>query len=225
MLPLLLFINRIKKKDAIAIAVYGILFFSLLTFWDYWETSIPRSLKKLYQSSYTLLEYSFFAFFLLSNIKPQKILSIRFGKSTKVFSFRSIIYVLSFLFIAFQIFYFFYAKSRRLDTFPVGIETILLFIYIFYFFYQYFKNTQNQYIYNEPCFWVSVGIMIYMGGSFFFNILGEDISKAEIEKYWFLTYIAETLKNILFVVALFMFKRKPVENSTPKSIPYLDLTI
>ena len=206
-------------------AVYGVLFFSLLTLWNYWETDLSRAFKKIYQSSYTLLEYSFFAFFLWSNIKPQKIFSLKLGKSVKNFSFRFFIIFLSLLFIAFQVIFFFMGKSKRLDTFPVGIETILLFVYIFYFFYQYFKNIESQYIYNEPCFWISVGIMIYMGGSFFFNILAEEVSKSEIEKYWYLTFIAETLKNILFVVALFMHKRKPTENTTPKSIPFLDMSI
>jgi hypothetical protein len=68
--------------------------------------------------------------------------------------------------------------------------------------------------------------LIYLGGSFFINILANDMEQTEKDKYWILTYIAETIKNILFGVAIIIFSRKSNEKASSKtlSVPYLDLT-
>jgi hypothetical protein len=39
-----------------------------------------------------------------------------------------------------------------------------------------------------------------------------------------LTYIAETIKNILFGVALIMYLRKPRENAKQQTVPNLDFS-
>ncbi|HYM95142.1 MAG TPA: hypothetical protein VET23_13455 [Chitinophagaceae bacterium] len=205
LLPLAFVFFRVRKMEVIVIALYGLLFFFLLNF----DTDLQKKIltKRLYYSLYTFLEYFIFTFLLWSNIKEKKI--------------RKLIIILSIFFFAFQCTYYFIAKQWKLDTIPIGVETILIFIYIFFYFFQYFRTTQNQYVYNEACFWVAVGVMIYLGGNFFFYILGNYINQEEIN-FWFVTYIAETLKNILLTVALFIYARKPDEN-TKKNLPYLDL--
>ena len=104
------------------------------------------------------------------------------------------------------------------------METILLFIFIFLFFYRFLKTAVDSYVYNQPCFWIAVGILIYLGGSFFFNILVNHLTFEQVDKYWFLTYIAETIKNILFAVALVMYLRQPRENSKKETVPNLDFS-
>ncbi|MFI5133665.1 MAG: hypothetical protein ACHQEB_04980 [Chitinophagales bacterium] len=185
--------------------IYGVVFFCLNNFFDELNPALG---KKIYQSLYTFLEYFVFAFLLWSNIQSKRL--------------RIIIILLSGFFVAFQIIYYLIATKWRLDTLPIGVETILIFIYIFFFFFQYFKITQSEYVYNEPCFWVATGIMLYLGGTFFFYILANHIPKAERDQYWYLTYIVETMKNILFAVAVFIYSRKPNENKK-KILPYLDL--
>jgi len=111
-----------------------------------------------------------------------------------------------------------------LDTVPVGVETILIFIFIFLFFYEHFNDTKNEYIYHNYCFSIAIGILIYLGGSFFLNILADLLGKAEAHKYWYLTYIAEIIKNILFSIAIIIYVRKPgKKESKTASIPYLDM--
>ncbi len=111
-----------------------------------------------------------------------------------------------------------------MDSVPVGIETILILIFIFFFFYEHFNDTKTEYIYHNYCFWVSVGILIYLGGSFFFYILANDLGKAERSNYWYLTWIAEIIKNILFSIALIMYARKPnSKTSQQPTVPYLDM--
>lgn len=133
--------------------------------------------------------------------------------------------ILSFLFLIFQVFYFFYASFLKIDAVPIGIETILMFIYILFFFYEYFKAVEDKYIYNEPSFWCVIGILVYLGSSFFINILANHLSDQEVAKYSSLTNIAEIIKNILFAVAMIMYARQPKEAPHEKSIPYLDMTV
>ncbi len=133
--------------------------------------------------------------------------------------------VCSILFLAFQIFYFFEAKLIRLDSIPIAIETILIFIYIIYFFYEFSKKTTGEYIYYHYCFWISIGILLYLGGSFFFNILINNLNPQEVETFGKMTFIAEILKNILFALAIYFYSRFPVVKIKSRSfqIPNLDM--
>jgi hypothetical protein len=179
-------------------------FFLLL----YFFYDIPAHLKQIYQYIYTFLEYSFFAFFLWSNIGNRRL--------------RVIIIVFSALFAAFQIVFFLVGKETKLDTIPVGIETIFLFVFIFFFFYHHFNTSKSQFIYHNYGFWIALGILVYLGGSFFFNLLANHIDPT----YWFVTYITETIKNILFFIALIVYSKTPRENSLDKKpLPYLDMMI
>jgi hypothetical protein len=67
-------------------------------------------------------------------------------------------------------------------------------------------------------FWISIGIFFYLAGSFFFNILANQLPK-EIMKIWFYTYLFDIIKNILIAIALVLYKQKKEK----KSIPYLDI--
>jgi hypothetical protein len=207
LIPLIFLFNKNKKREIISIAIYGIAFFFLLFFFY----DIPKNLRAYYQSFYTFLEYAFFAYFFWLNIQNKKV--------------KQLIVFLSFAFVGFQIIYSFVAKFTRLDVLAVGIESILLFLYIFYFFYEHFTSPRNQFIYYNYCFWLSVGLLIYLGGSFFINILANEMEQAEKDKYWILTYIAEIIKNVLFGVAILVFSHWPQEptEKKPSHIPFLDL--
>jgi hypothetical protein len=129
------------------------------------------------------------------------------------------------MFIIFQIAYVTSTSHKRLDSIPIGIETILLFIYIFYFFYEFSKQIKDTFIYNHYTFWIAVGILIYLGGSFFFFILVNDLDKNQRDNFGTITYVAEIIKNLLFAFAIFVYKKFP-SNQThklPKNIPNLDM--
>jgi hypothetical protein len=201
---------RKKSKDflILLIALYGLTAF-LFLFYD----NPPVKFRKLYAFSYTFLEYTFFAGAIWLNLNSKKA--------------RAIIVALSLSFLLFQCFYYFLTPQiRRLDSIPVGIETILLFVFIFFFFYENFKNTKSTYIYNHPGFWIAVGILIYLGGAFFLYILANHMEQSEIDKYWDFTYVAEILKNLLFITAvlLYRFKSKNETSLGQKSnLPFLDM--
>ena len=84
---------------------------------------------------------------------------------------------------------------------------------------------KDTFIYNHYCFWISVGILIYLGGSFFYYILVNHLKEEDVQRFGNLTYVAEIFKNLLFCVAIFMYKKYQVNNihNHPKNIPNLDM--
>lgn len=82
-----------------------------------------------------------------------------------------------------------------------------------------------MFIYNHFSFWIAVGIMIYLGGSFFFYILINNLNQSEVDKFGTMTYVAEIIKNLLFALSIYMYKKYPVNHTSnqPKKIPNLDM--
>jgi hypothetical protein len=139
--------------------------------------------------------------------------------------FKKLIVVLSIGFLVFQVFYFLTADIKRLDSLGIGIETILLFIYIILFFYDFFKNPKVSFVYNHYCFWISLGILVYLGSSFFFNILANHMTSNQMEKYWSLTLITEFIKNLFLVASIIIFNKQQTNKKTSASVPYLDFDV
>ena len=205
----LLFWNKLRQeKNAILISTYSLTFFFLVLF----EESITTNnfLTRLYYQSFTFFEYLFFTgifWFAIKNLPVRKA-----------------ILILSLLFSAFQILYFFTAKYKRIDSIPIGIESILILIYIFYFFFEQLKEPKGKHLWENYCFWFATGILIYLSGSFFINILANVMEKNEMDSYWFLTYIADIIKNIFLAIGvLVMAKQSPNQEKLKKNIPYLDM--
>lgn len=199
------------KKEILVIVIYGILFFLLLKFQILFSSNshFTKELKKVFFASYTFLEFLSFSLIYWLNFRNKKI---------KSFTLLTVIF-----FVIFQVIIFFTVKFQSMDNIPIAVETILVYLYIFYFFYEYFINIESEYVYDNYCFWLSIGIMIYLGGSFFIYILANHTTEAEDEKFWYLTYIAETIKNIFFAVAIFVYaKQKSKEKIPNQNIPYLD---
>lgn len=209
--PLLFLLVKGKLSETflVLLAFYGLAFFSLI----YFDNQIPKDIKKYYQGFYTFLEYSVFAFIFWLNIQKK--------------TYRKFVLIASASFLAYQLYYVVTTiRLERLDSVPIGIETILVFIYIFCFFFYFTKNSKDAYIYTHYGFWASVGILIYLGGSFFYYILVNHLKESEVVVFGNLSNAAEILKNILFGIALFVYRKFPINKShKPKNIPNLDMNI
>ena len=154
-------------------------------------------------SSYTFFEYNLFAFALYSMIKST--------------GFRKIIVYLSILFSIFLIFYNINVKQRGIDSIPIGIETILVLFFSFYHFYEQMNDTQNLFIYSRYTFWIVIGMMVYLAGSFFIYIYAAQLTQAELAKYWIFTNIFSIVKNIFFTIAILVHVNQ--SKSSRKSPP------
>ena len=207
-LPLSYIFFKAKKGDSLILALYGTCCFLLLN--SYYH--IHDKLIDVYFFFYTFLEYSFFTLLIYLNIRNRNI--------------KKVIVLLSVLFLIFQVVSYFEFKGNdlALDTVSVGIETILLFIYIIFMFFEFFNSARTTYIYNSHIFWICLGILIYLGGTFFFNILANDLSTTEMFQYITLTYFLEMIKTILFVVAMGLYSSHSKDQNIQKThVPYLDL--
>lgn len=213
LLPISLFFLGSKKKQIfpILLAAYGAFCFCFIFFYDYYSDDIPRSTKHYLRTLYTFVEYAAFAFLFWINIRNKTL--------------KTLIAIFSVSFLVFQVVYSLTTKIQRLDSVPIGIETILILVYIFFFFFEFSKSMSSLYIYNHYCFWIAVGILIYLGGSFFFYLSINQLSKEEVITFGNFTYLAEVIKNILFALSLFMYGRQSLEKQEKKSssVPFLDM--
>lgn len=66
--------------------------------------------------------------------------------------------------------------------------------------------------------------MFYLAGAFFFYILANHLDKKEVNEYWYLSYNADIIKNILFAVGILVYaKNSEYSKQRNTSIPYLDM--
>jgi hypothetical protein len=211
LLPLVsifLLYRKISKKGLIIVlALYLILFFLLNVYYSQILSSLGRN---LYYFIYTFCEYSTFAYIM--------------WQSTTNKRFKKLIIILSGLFAIFLSIFYSTVKISRIDSVAIGIETIILITFIIYFFYLSFKNLNNGNIYDDASFWLVTGILVYLGSTFFFNILGDSLNQEHFKLYFYYSYFGDILKNILFAVAIFFFSRmKRKANSESFNVPYLDM--
>lgn len=212
LLPLIFLIPLIKKIKVRSILWVLISYLLIFFFLNFFFSEIRNVLgKKIYYFIYTLFEYLTFTYLICHDIHNRK--------------FRRVIVIFSCAFILFMFVFHLKAPVGRVDSIPVGIETIIILIYIFYFFYEHFKQVSNMYIYEEPPFWFVIGILVYLGSTFFLNILANTLNQEHIDKYYYLSYLGDIIKNVLFVVAIIQYARKPLDNKKQKNtnIPNLDL--
>ena len=149
---------------------------------------------RLYQS-FTFFEYISFACFLYLSIKNR--------------TFKKYIFFSAVVFSLFIIIYYLIVKFKRIDSVPIGIESILIIIFCFYFLYEETNDTTTLFIYNKASFWITLGIVLYLAGSFFIYIFASNISTKELSKYWFVTNILSIVKNIFFTIAIYIHSRPP----------------
>lgn len=200
--------KKVKDNSVCNILLgYGIALFLLNVFFN----SFPKDQRKIYYFLFTLFEYSSFALIFYLRILNPKI--------------KRFILTSSILFVCFQVYWYLFEHQKVFDTIPIGIATILIFIFIVTFFLQEFKLTHNNNLFHANyIFWISLGIMLYLGLTFFFNIMADQLSGSWITKYWDWTYVFDALKNALFAYAIFVAKdHVNNKNTNTTSLPYLDM--
>jgi hypothetical protein len=171
------------------------------------EAGLTYSVMATLYALFTFIEYSTFAYFLWLHIKNPL--------------FRKLIIIISIVFSIFLAIYNKFYGIRSLDSVPIGIETILILIFIFYYLFEQANDKTNLFIYSHYQFWAVTGFMIYLAGSFFIYILANQINRELLERYWFLTNALYVVKNLFIGVAFFINIKKKRLNPR-KFRPYLN---
>lgn len=118
--------------------------------------------------------------------------------------------IFSVLFICFHTIYFLSTDQGLIGSVPIGVYTVLMFAYIFIYFFLELRGdqTSGSLLISQPVFWIALGILTYLAGTFFFHLLIDYLPRKQIREYWFITYIFDIIKNILFTIAIFVHIRQ-----------------
>ncbi|MDQ6609800.1 MAG: hypothetical protein M3Y85_08270 [Bacteroidota bacterium] len=105
-------------------------------------------------------------------------------------------------------FYFSFTLYVRLggytDSIQIGIETIIILSASFFYLYEQMNNTTTLFIYTKPAFWILLGIVLYLSGSFFVYIFANYLTPKELREYWIITNFFSILKNVFFCIAIYI---------------------
>lgn len=167
--------------------------------------------RRYYNSFLTFFEYLCFASFIWVNIHNKLI--------------KNIIVLFSIGFVVFLGIYFFTAKRSRIDSIPIGVESLLILSFSFYLLFEMSNLIKDSYINYNYRFWVVIGFMIYLSGSFFVFLYANQMAPGEGKKYDILTDMSYIMKNIFFAIAMIVCYRQPKLKNPPSSIPFLDLDV
>jgi hypothetical protein len=192
----------------LAILLYCSFFFVYNLLFDKLETTLGS---RIYYFIYTVLEFSTFTFLIL---KAEQ--SYKFQVATKISWILFLLFCVSIMIIK---------GIERMDTYEIALETVIVLILIIYFFYLRFKQVDEQYLYQKPHFWLMTGMLVYLGFTYFFNILVNHVDNEVIKNYYHYSYIGDIIKNALFAVALIQIPRQNTVEGHTRSFnaPNLDL--
>jgi hypothetical protein len=159
---------------------------------------------------FTLIEYSVFTyiFYIISRTRL----------------FRKSLILLSCVFLLVIILNYSTSHIAKIDSVPIGVETIIIFAYAFYYLYEQMNILDDSFIYNRYHFWLVIGMMIYLGGSFFIYIFANGVHNDILDKYWFLTYAFYITKDIFFIIGLLIYAKLKTKSRVQNLHPYLNLT-
>jgi hypothetical protein len=152
----------------------------------------------LYESV-TITEYLLFALFIWVLLKSRKV---------KL----AIVIASVFYLIFYGLYSFFVRKAFLAVTVPIGIETILILVFSFYYLYEQTNDTTTLFIYTKPAFWIILGMVLYLAGSFFIYLFSSYLAESELKKFWIVTNIFSILKNIFFCIGIYI-NAKPSKES------------
>jgi hypothetical protein len=160
---------------------------------------------KLFLSTYTLVEFFLFSYFIWFIIDNRK--------------FKKVIATVSTLFVIFICYYFFTTKWNFFDSVPVACESILIFTFSLYYLFEQINKPRVLFIYNTSMFWIILGFLVYLAGCFFIYTFADEIGRNGLHEFWFVTFIFNIIKYIFFSIA---FSRREARDKSSSSLSSYD---
>lgn len=199
-----------SKQKSLRVILFYILYCIINEGLNYYLQSI-QSEKTIYLFyTFTIVEYSFFCYFIYLSI-PKSII-------------KKAVPFLWIGFVSFELLVITFKKDPfGFDSITSGIECIiLLFLCISYLFTQ-LRGSNSLKIYFTFDFWVVITFLIYFSGTFFLYILAQSMGRdIAFQKQYFIINISfNILKNILLCIAMTM-KLNDTVNQQKSAIPKLD---
>jgi hypothetical protein len=84
------------------------------------------------------------------------------------------------------------------SRFNAGTAVMLIISYSFLLFHEWLMDDPMEMIYSKVDFWITLGCLVYLSGSFFFFLSGGK----RWEENWVLHSVCNLIKNILFTIAI-----------------------
>jgi hypothetical protein len=206
-LPLILFLvflPKTKSETALTmIPIYSLLYFVSNAI-DL--THSMKGFRHLFYGFVTFFEFVLFSYFIYLNLTKKRN--------------KRLIIIFSLLFLAFLVVYTFTFPLVRIDSIPIGFETIFVLLFSFFYLFEQMNNPKVLFIYNQYQFWVIVGFMLYLSGSFFIYLFTNQLPQDEVVKYWFIIDIFLVVKNLFFSIAILVFANQQ-KKKIPQTFPTL----
>jgi len=197
LLPIILFIILfLKRKENINKGLWVIFLYTVLVALNdiVLFNFIPDEHSNILFSTFTLVEYFSFSLFL--------------GFHTENKRFKQMLTIVFVLFTIFICTYFLIVPFDFIDSIPIGVETILVIGFSVYFLYE-MVNKSTILLYNTTEFWIITGFLIYLAGSFFIYLYANQVPENELYKFFFVTFIFNTIKNIFIAVGFWLAYKSP----------------
>lgn len=205
-----LLFKRNKKDKALRVVLFYILYCIINEFTNFYLQSIHSSFVISLFSIFTVVEYSFFCYFLIFAL-PKDL-------------FKKLVFFTWAGFLLFALIdYLFLSHSQEFDSFTSGIESIIVISFCVYYLFSQIRLSNNLLIYSTFNFWVVITFLIYFSGTFFLYLMTESMREnVAFQKQYFIINISfNILKNILLCVAMTMKLNHAVNQQKP-AIPELD---
>jgi hypothetical protein len=157
----------------------------------------------LLYSLFTVLETIAFVTFLFLELKNQHV--------------KKALTMIGLCFLIFNFLFPMLYNEKLIDSVQIGVETIIILVFSFYYLYEETNDTSTLYIYSTSQFWVIIGMVLYLSGSFFIYLFADSIGEAQAKKYWPFTNVFSVMKNLFFAIAII------INSKPPKKLPMSEL--
>jgi hypothetical protein len=176
---------------------------------SFYLQSIRSENFKLLFYAFTIVEYSFFCYFIYLAFHQSKI--------------RKVIVFIWIGFLLFALIDLFYVNNGGgFDSFTSGVESIIILLLCAYYLFSQIRGSNSLLIYSTFEFWVVITFLIYFSGTFFLYLMTDRMREnLNFQQLYFIINISfNILKNILLSVAMTM--RLNSINKQSKTLPKLD---
>lgn len=213
LIPLSILLSKIKQPKEKAIWIIFIyIFYSFSTdlILFYWDQigELPETVNRNLSSLFTVVEFVCFGLFFYFTLKRKNLRNLVLS---------GIVIIASFLIanIFFQ-----FIKFENLDSIPITVQGLFIMPLALVYYFEQIKNPDALFIYGTPNFWIVTGILIYLAGTFFIFILSENLTEKELDYYWPINYFFNTIKNLMFGLAFYMYSRKQNHHEKDNTLLY-----